>query len=218
MTLCKQFTSDIWNSFVLKGACSFIWESNVVLLTPELWLCKHGCPYSIHNSEVSLFGAFVDPLWKKPITKSKGKGLGAQPQKRPHLVYLVGSNKSSNELGYLNIEVDGKTSWRCCVRRLTRCFMRTVQQNVFLILNRVPVTYVTDPEIIRPSIPVMMHSLDQKVMARKAKARKCTTEIAGNIQAKVGRQEEKKRKTTQAVKTTPHIKFRKSKPLWYRVP
>jgi hypothetical protein len=96
--------------------------------------------------------------------------------------------------------------------------MRTVQQNVFLILNRVPVTYVTDPEIIRPSIPVMMHSLDQKVMARKAKARKCTTEIAGNIQAKVGRQEEKKRKTTQAVKTTPHIKFRKSKPLWYRVP
>ena len=165
MTLCKQFTSDIWNSFVLKGACSFIWESNVVLLTPELWLCKHGCPYSIHNSEVSLFGAFVDPLWKKPITKSKGKGLGAQPQKRPHLVYLVGSNKSSNELGYLNIEVDGKTSWRCCVRRLTRCFMRTVQQNVFLILNRVPVTYVTDPELIRPSIPVMTHSFVGKVRA-----------------------------------------------------
>jgi len=36
--------------------------------------------------------------------------------------------------------------------------MRTVQQNVFLILNSVPVTSVTDPELIRPSIPVMTHS------------------------------------------------------------
>ena len=42
--------------------------------------------------------------------------------------------------------------------------MRTVQQTVFLILNRVPATFVTDPELIRPSIPVMTHSLDQKVM------------------------------------------------------
>jgi len=49
------------------------------------------------------------------------------------------------------------------------------------ILYRVPVTFVTDPELIRPSIPVMTHSLDQKVMARKAKARKCTAEIVGNI-------------------------------------
>ena len=65
--------------------------------------------------------------------------------------------------------------------------LRTVQQNVFLILNRVPVTFVADPEFIRPSIPVMTHSLDQKVMARKAKARKCTSEIVGNIQAKVER-------------------------------
>ena len=40
-----------------------------------------------------------------------------------------------------------------------------------------------DPELIRPSIPVMTHSLDQKVVARK-----CTAEIAGNIQAKVERQ------------------------------
>jgi len=39
-----------------------------------------------------------------------------------------------------------------------------------------------------PSIPVMTHSLDQEVMARKAKARKCTAEIAGNVQAKVERQ------------------------------
>jgi len=33
----------------------------------------------------------------------------------------------------------------------------------------------------------MTHSLDQKVMARKAKARKCTAEIVGNAQAKVDR-------------------------------
>ena len=67
-------------------------------------------------------------------------------------------------------------------------FMRTVQQNMFLILNSVPVTSVTDPELIRPFIPVMTHSLDQKVVARKAKARKCATEVAGNVQAKVERQ------------------------------
>ena len=60
-------------------------------------------------------------------------------------------------------------------------FMQTVQQNVFLILNRVPVTFVTDSELIRPSIPVMTHSLDQGVMAREAKAKKCTAEIVGNI-------------------------------------
>jgi hypothetical protein len=44
-------------------------------------------------------------------------------------------------------------------------FMRTVQQIAFLILNRVPVTYVTDPELIRPSIPVMTHSFVGKVRA-----------------------------------------------------
>ena len=60
---------------------------------------------------------------------------------------------------------------------------------MFLILNREPVTFVTDPELIRPSIPVMTHSLDQKAMARKAKARKCTAENVGNIQAKVDRQD-----------------------------
>ena len=72
-------------------------------------------------------------------------------------------------------------------RRANKMFMQTVQKTVFLILNRVPVTSVTNPELIRPSIPVMTHSLDQKVMARKAKARKCTAEIVGNIQAKVDR-------------------------------
>ena len=63
--------------------------------------------------------------------------------------------------------------------------MRTVQQNVFLILNRVPVTFVTNSELVGPSISVMSHSLDQKVKARKAKARKCTAENVGNIQAKI---------------------------------
>jgi hypothetical protein len=67
-------------------------------------------------------------------------------------------------------------------------FMRTVQKIVFLILNSVPVTSVTDPVLIRPSIPVMTHSLDQIVVARKAKARKCAAEVAGNVQAKVERQ------------------------------
>ena len=63
-----------------------------------------------------------------------------------------------------------------------KMFMQTVQQNVFLILNSVPITLITGPEL--PSIPVMTHSLDQKVvMTRKAKARKCTctAEIVGNI-------------------------------------
>jgi hypothetical protein len=37
--------------------------------------------------------------------------------------------------------------------------MRAVQQNVFLILNSVPVTFVTYPELKMPSsIPVMMRS------------------------------------------------------------
>jgi hypothetical protein len=54
---------------------------------------------------------------------------------------------------------------------------------VFLILNSVPVTFVSDLELIRPpSIAVRAHSLDQKVLARKVEARKCTTEIVGNIQ------------------------------------
>jgi len=68
-----------------------------------------------------------------------------------------------------------------------KMFMRTVQQNVFLILNRVPVTFVTDPELIRPSISVMAHFLDQKIMARKVKARKCMPEIVGNILARIDR-------------------------------
>jgi len=72
--------------------------------------------------------------------------------------------------------------------KANKMFMRTVQQNVFHILNRVPVTFVTDPELIRrPSIPVMTPSLDQKFVARKAKARQCTAENVGDIQARVDR-------------------------------
>ena len=43
-----------------------------------------------------------------------------------------------------------------CAKKADKMFMRTVQQNEFLILNRVPVTFVTDPEFIRPSVPVIM--------------------------------------------------------------
>ena len=50
------------------------------------------------------------------------------------------------------------------------------------------VTFVTDPELIRLSIPVMTNSLNQEVTAEKAKARKCTAEIVGNLQAKIERQ------------------------------
>ena len=65
--------------------------------------------------------------------------------------------------------------------------MWTVKQNMFLILNSVPVTLVTDPEFRRPSVPVIAHFLNREVVARKAKARKCTAKIAGNVQAKVER-------------------------------
>jgi hypothetical protein len=59
---------------------------------------------------------------------------------------------------------------------------------VFLILDSVPVTIVTAPELIKPSIPpVITPSLNHKVMAREAKARKCTADV-GNIQAQVKRQ------------------------------
>ena len=41
-----------------------------------------------------------------------------------------------------------------------KMLVRTVQQIVFLILNSVPATFVTDPELQKPSVPVMMHSFD----------------------------------------------------------
>ena len=92
-------------------------------------------------------------------------------------------------MGQQKATLKGRLSWsRTCCAHISCHGMRTVQQNVFLILNSVPVTSVTDHELIRPSIPVMTHSLDQKVVARKAKARKCAAEVAGNVQAKVERQ------------------------------
>ena len=57
------------------------------------------------------------------------------------------------------------------MRRLTRCSCGQSRKVCsFSWLNREPVTFVKDPELIRPSIPVMTQSLDQKVMARKAKS------------------------------------------------
>ena len=65
--------------------------------------------------------------------------------------------------------------------KANKLFMRTVQQNVLLIMNSVPVTFVTDPKLKRPSVFVMTHSLDQKIVALKANVRKCAAEIAGII-------------------------------------
>ena len=61
--------------------------------------------------------------------------------------------------------------------KVDKVLMWTVKQNVFLILNSMLVTLVTDPEFIRPSVPVIAHFLNQKVVARKAKARKCAAEV-----------------------------------------
>ena len=40
---------------------------------------------------------------------------------------------------------------------------------MFLILNSVPVTFVTDPELIRTYVPVVTHSLDQRVCGKKVR-------------------------------------------------
>jgi superoxide dismutase len=105
----------------------------------------------------------------KALGKIKGKGLGTMPQKRPHHKYLVGSKSPQTSWAIFILRWEDQLAVLCA--KANKLFMRTVQQNVFLILNRVPVTFVTNPELIRPSNPVMTHSLDQKVMARKAKAR-----------------------------------------------
>jgi hypothetical protein len=70
---------------------------------------------------------------------------------------LAGSRRSSNEFGYPHILVGNKL---VLCAEAGQMFMRTVQQNVFLILNSVPATFVTDPELQKPSVPVMMHSFD----------------------------------------------------------
>ena len=103
---------------------------------------------------------------QKEIRKFKGTGLNLS-HKRGHTMYIWLVFKTGwaifllwweDQLAVLCVEAG-------------QMFMRTVQKNVFLILNRVPVTLVTDPELIRPSITVMTQSLGQKVMARKVKAR-----------------------------------------------
>jgi hypothetical protein len=102
--------------------------------------------------------------------------------KRGYTIWLV---KKSSQTSWAIFILRWEDQLAVLCANANKMIMRTVQQIVFLILNRVPVTFVTDPELIRPSIHVMTFSLDQKVMARKAKARKCTAENVGNIQAKV---------------------------------
>jgi uncharacterized protein affecting Mg2+/Co2+ transport len=52
---------------------------------------------------------------KKISEQIKGKGLvGTQPQKRLHHKYLVGSKKSSNELGYPHTEVERPAGGAVC--------------------------------------------------------------------------------------------------------
>ena len=43
-------------------------------------------------------------------------------------------------------------------------------------------------KFIRPSVPVTVRILNQEVVARKAKAKKCAAEVAGNVHAKVEKQ------------------------------
>ena len=80
---------------------------------------------------------------------------------------------------------DGKTRW-CCVQRIAR-YSCTVRQNIFFIEQSAS-HICRNSKLIRPSLPIMAHSLDRKVLAGKAKARKCRAKIAGNVQAKVERQ------------------------------
>ena len=49
-------------------------------------------------------------------------------------------------MGYL-LRLGDKLAVLCA--KADKMFTQTVQQNMFLILNRVPVTFVTDPELIR---------------------------------------------------------------------
>ena len=42
----------------------------------------------------------------KALQKIKRKGLGTQPQKKPHHIYQTGSKRFSNELGYLHIRLE----------------------------------------------------------------------------------------------------------------
>jgi hypothetical protein len=58
--------------------------------------------------------------------------------------------------------------------------MWTVKQNVFLILNSVPVTLVTYPEFIRPSVP------DQKRKERKKIIKNIERKLCLKLELQVG--------------------------------
>ena len=122
---------------------------------------------------------------QKGTRRIKGRGLGLS-HKRGHTIYIW-LFQESHQTSWAIFILRWEDQLAVLCAKANKMFMRTVQQNVFLILDRVSVTVVIDPELIRPSIPVMTHPLDQKVVARKAKARKYTAEIVNYIQAKVDR-------------------------------
>ena len=164
-------------------------------LTPNSLIYMHKCYIHVYkvrlHRHICLWGASERKLGESLKPNQKGTRTNQGKRARHSATkeatpYISGwSGKVFKRVGPSSYW-GGKTSWRCCVRRLTRCscVQFSEMQNVFLFLNRVPVTY---PELIRPSVLVMTHSLDQKVMARKAKARKCTAEIVGNIARSEGR-------------------------------
>ena len=88
--------------------------------------------------------------------------------------------KSSNELGYPHTEV-GRPAGGAVIEGYQDVHAHSPAKGV-PHSEKLPVIFVTDPElIIRPSVPVVTHFLDQKNVARKAKARKCAAKIVGNI-------------------------------------
>jgi hypothetical protein len=73
--------------------------------------------------------------------------------KRPQLKYAVEAVEFNRSVA----------SWWCCLRRPTRRGRSALR----VALNSVPVTFVTDSQLIRPFNPVMMHYLDQKGEGKK---------------------------------------------------
>jgi hypothetical protein len=95
-------------SYPIQSPCS-------ILLLAATDLCAHRIMVPAYGKVTSLYmplGGTWAETWKKPETKPKkvleeikGKGLGTQPQKQPHHIYLVGSKRSAIKLSYLHIEV-----------------------------------------------------------------------------------------------------------------
>ena len=89
---------------------------------------------------------------KKALEKIKGIGIGTQPQKRSHHTYLAGSERSSNELGYPHTEVGRQAGGIACegwqdvhADCLSRRIIVQSSKRCPIILDGVPVTFVTDP-------------------------------------------------------------------------